>query len=266
VDADGRWLGCGRAHPRGARRDGPGRSAGLRDCVEPDLVVNAAAYTQVDAAEDEASWRGVNARGRRGWRRPAGVAEASLVRSPPTTCSMPARRPISAEDAPHPLGVMCAPSGKGRGGAPATGTAPDRNAPPGCTRLMGAISSNDCTLAREQETTSVVADQHGCPTLAADLAARLLDGAGDGDGAPERLGHLSLLHGGETSWWLRVGRSSPARLTARIVSGGWSDRNVRASTAGSPAGVLGARPAPGRGLWSDPRPLAGCASRCPYAK
>jgi dTDP-4-dehydrorhamnose reductase len=139
----------------------------------PDLVVNAAAYTAVDRAEDQPDLaHAVNATGA-GW-----LAEAAAARGVPfvhfsTDYVFDGAKgaPYVETDPPHPLGVY--------GASKAEGERLVLAANPRSVVLRTAwVCSPDganfvktmLRLAKEREEIRVVADQHGAPTFAADLA------------------------------------------------------------------------------------------------
>jgi dTDP-4-dehydrorhamnose reductase len=196
------WDVVGRTH---AELDVTDRAA-LQACVtatEPDLVVNAAAYTQVDAAETEGELaRQVNAEGPAWLAEACQEVEASLVQiSTDYVFDGRARRPYRPDDPPHPLGVY------GRTKWEGEEAVRQRLARHLIVRTSWVYASHGhnffrtiARLAREQETLRVVADQHGCPTLAADLARALLDGAAMAMTRPNGWGTYHFCNGGETSW------------------------------------------------------------------
>lgn len=168
-----------------------------------DLLINAAAYTAVDRAEEEpALARAINATGA-GW-----LAEAAAARGVPmihvsTDYVFDGTKgaPYAEDDAPNPLSVY--------GATKAEGERLVLAAHPRAAVIRTAwVCSPDGTnfvktmlrLARERAVLRVVADQHGAPTFAADLAAamlrmapRLLAGEGFGlfhlTGAPHTTWH-----------------------------------------------------------------------------
>jgi dTDP-4-dehydrorhamnose reductase len=143
----------------------------------PDLIINAAAYTAVDKAEDEAeqAFR-VNHDGARHLAEAAAAARAPLVHistdyvydgSKPT--------PYVESDAPHPIGVYGL--SKLAGEAAVVGATDDyvilRTSwvcgPDGTNFLKNMLR-----LAGERDEICVVDDQWGAPTFAADLAKAIV--------------------------------------------------------------------------------------------
>lgn len=172
----------------------------------PDLVVNAAAYTAVDRAEDQPELaRAVNATGA-GW-----LAEAAACQGAPflhfsTDYVFDGRKgaPYVEADAPNPLGAY--------GATKAEGERLVLAAHPRSVVIRTAwVCSPDganfvktmLRLAKEREELRVVADQHGAPSFAADLAdavARMaprLLAAQAGDAA---FGLFHLTGAPHTSW------------------------------------------------------------------
>jgi dTDP-4-dehydrorhamnose reductase len=171
--------------------------------VAPDLVFNAAAYTQVDAAEDnrELAWR-VNAEG------PAWLAEACAVRNVPLVhistdyvFDGESDRPWKPEDEPRPLGVYGETKWKGEQAVRAR--IPQHliirtswvYAPHGRNFFLTILR-----LARERDQLEVVADQWGSPTLAADLAAAMCEAAAMVRAQSNGWGTYHFCNGGETTW------------------------------------------------------------------
>lgn len=141
--------------------------------TRPDLVVNAAAYTAVDRAEDQPDLAyAVNRDGA------ARLAEAAAARGAPfihfsTDYVFDGRKgaPYTEGDAPSPLGVY--------GRSKEEGERAVLAANPRSVILRTAwVCSPDganfvktmLRLAAERDELRVVADQHGAPTFAADLA------------------------------------------------------------------------------------------------
>jgi dTDP-4-dehydrorhamnose reductase len=148
------------------------------DCADIDLVVNAAAYTAVDRAESEPET--VFAVNREG---PAHLAKRCRKRGIPlihvsTDYVFDGTKPgpYVEEDPVAPLGVY--------GESKAAGEAEVRKLLPEHIILRTAwlcgihghnFVKTMLRLGREKETLRVVADQSGCPTMAADLAEAVLD-------------------------------------------------------------------------------------------
>lgn len=142
--------------------------------VAPDLVVNAAAYTAVDRAEDEPGpARAVNAEGA-GW-----LAAAAAARGVPflhfsTDYVFDGLKgsPYVEDDPPNPLGVYGATKAEGERLVLA---ANPRSVVIRTAWVCSPHGSNFVKtmlrLAAEREELRVVADQHGAPTFAEDLAA-----------------------------------------------------------------------------------------------
>lgn len=141
--------------------------------ARPDLVVNAAAYTAVDRAEDDPALANAVNRDGVGWL----AAEAARIGAPLVHFSTDyvfdgcKGAPYTEADAPNPLGVYGRSKLEGEQAALAANprTAVLRTAwvcsPDGANFLKTMLR-----LAAEREEIRVVADQHGAPTFAADLA------------------------------------------------------------------------------------------------
>ena len=271
VDA-GRALGWDVVGRTRAELDVTDRAA-VQACVTatgPDLVVNAAAYTQVDAAETEGELaRQVDAEGPARLAEACRVAEASLVQlSTDYVFDGRARRPYRPEDRPHPLGVY--------GRTKWEGEEAVRQRLPRhlIVRTSWVYASHGhnffrtiARLAREQETLRVVADQHGCPTLAADLARALLDGAAIAMTRPNGWGTYHFCNGGATTGMLRVGDRRRARLAARHrVPEGGPDHHVRHPRPQPGRHTRCSTPAPGQRSSVRPRATGRRRFPMPYAK
>jgi dTDP-4-dehydrorhamnose reductase len=141
--------------------------------ARPELVVNAAAYTAVDRAEDDPALAYAVNRDGVGWL----AAEAARIGAPLVHFSTDyvfdglKGAPYTETDAPNPLGVYGRSKLEGEQAALAANprTAVLRTAwvcsPDGANFLKTMLR-----LAAEREEIRVVADQHGAPTFAADLA------------------------------------------------------------------------------------------------
>ncbi len=171
--------------------------------AEPALVINAAAYTAVDRAEEEpALARAVNATGA-GWLAAAAASRGAALIHLSTDYVFDGTKgaPYVETDAPNPLGVY--------GATKLEGERLVMAAHPGATILRtawvcSAEGSNFVRtmlrLARERAELRVVADQRGAPSFADDLAQamllmapRLVAGEGTGlfhlTGAPHTTWH-----------------------------------------------------------------------------
>jgi len=146
--------------------------------VSPDVVVNCAAWTDVDGAEgDEAGARGVNAAGAGNVARAAGQLGARVVQvSTDYVFDGTGERPYTEDDEPNPLGVYG--RTKLEGERLVVAAAPDhlivRTA-----WLYGHAGKNFVEkmieLAESGRPLSVVDDQLGAPTNARDLAGSIRD-------------------------------------------------------------------------------------------
>lgn len=193
------------------------RPESLRDTVaqvDPDVIVNAAAYTDVDGAEsDSARARQVNAIG------PSLLAELAAERgslmvhySTDYVFDGSARRPYTEEDAPAPLNVYGATKLEGELAVQRSGAAHVIVRTSWIYGLRGRnFLRTVLRLARERDQLRVVMDQIGSPTWSREVAhgtARMLEKAGRSanvDGgfewshAPSGVYHLAA--GGEGSWY-----------------------------------------------------------------
>ncbi|MDR0701496.1 MAG: dTDP-4-dehydrorhamnose reductase [Azoarcus sp.] len=185
--------------------DEPGLRATI-ESVAPDVIVNAAAYTDVDRAESEPelAYR-INAAA------PAVLAAEAAARgiwlvhySTDYVYDGSGSRPWREDDLPRPLSVY----GKSKLAGDEAILAS------GCPCLIlrtswvyaargGNFARTVLNLAAERETLSMVADQNGAPTgadLIADVTAHLLRGVTRGGNAPSG-GLHHLVAAGETSWY-----------------------------------------------------------------
>ncbi|WP_137191111.1 dTDP-4-dehydrorhamnose reductase [Stenotrophomonas rhizophila] len=180
--------------------DAPASLTALLDRVRPDVVVNAAAYTAVDRAEDDrdAAWRanaeapGVIAR----WCAAAGVPMVHY--STDYVFDGQGTRPYREEDATAPLGAY---GGSKLDGEQAIRAAGGRHL---IFRTAWVYASHSANFLRtmlrvgaERDVLRVVADQVGTPTpaaLIADVTTQALQHSGGLSGT----WHLTA--NGETSW------------------------------------------------------------------
>jgi dTDP-4-dehydrorhamnose reductase len=180
--------------------------AAAMEAAQPDLVVNAAAYTAVDRAEDQPGLaRAVNATGA-GWLAAAAAAHGAPFVHFSTDYVFDGLKgsPYTEADPTSPLGVYGATK---EAGERAVLAANPRSAVIRTAWVCSADGANFVKtmlrLAKEREEIRVVADQHGAPTFAADLAdavarmaARLLAApAGD-----EAFGIFHLSGAPHTTW------------------------------------------------------------------
>ncbi len=179
------------------------------DRLAPDIIVNPAAYTAVDNAEEERDLAmrvngeapGAMAR----WA--AGRGVPFLHFSTDYVFDGSGQRPWREDDSPRPLSTYGASKLAGENEIRAAG---------GCflivrTSWVYAASGNNflCTiarLARERKELRVVSDQSGAPTSAAQIASVIADIVGKGPGRLGRLferagGLVHLAASGETSWY-----------------------------------------------------------------
>lgn len=178
--------------------DGDAAHARLADEL-PDAIVNCAAYTDVDGAEDDLrAPMDVNAHGARN------VAEAAAVLGVPVVYVSTdyvfdgsKREPYVESDAPHPLSVY----GQSKlAGEQETARCADRHFIVRTQWLFGRSGRNFVetmlTLAADHGEVVVVRDQVGCPTWTGDLAegiVRLLD--------TRAYGIHHIAGGGSCSWF-----------------------------------------------------------------
>jgi dTDP-4-dehydrorhamnose reductase len=185
--------------------------AGLRKLLNesrPELIVNAAAYTAVDAAEKDAETaRLVNAEAPRIMAECARECNALMVHySTDYVFDGSAHAPYTEESPTHPLGVYGATKLAGEQAVAASGA--DH-----ITLRTAWLYSNHgknflntmLRLAAERSELRVVNDQIGCPTfsdLLAEATLQMLDGLyANGSIRKERCGLYHATCVGQTSWW-----------------------------------------------------------------
>lgn len=188
-------------------RDLKGLGALIRE-TRPALIVNAAAYTAVDAAETDAeSARLVNAEAPRVMGEAAAGLGALLVHySTDYVFDGAAGTPYTEESPTRPLGVYGATKLAGEQAVAASGADALMLRTAWLYSNRGKNFLNTMLrLAGEREELRVVDDQLGCPTysdLVAEATISMLDGLyANGAVRKERCGLYHVTCGGETSWW-----------------------------------------------------------------
>jgi dTDP-4-dehydrorhamnose reductase len=148
------------------------------DKMQPDLIVNTAAYTDVDGAEREPdACRAVNADGARDLAEAARQRGLALMHIS-TDCVFDGRSDHAYReiDGPSPLSVYGASK---LAGEEAVCQLVPRHLVIRVSWVFSRFGSSFpeamLRLARERDSVSVVSDQRGCPTHAEDLAAGLLE-------------------------------------------------------------------------------------------
>ena len=176
-------------------------AASAVSAVKPDVVVNCAAWTAVDAAEEnEAAALAVNGHG------PANLAAAcaslgAVLVHPSTDYVFPgdATVPYAEDAAPAPAGAYG--RTKLAGEQAVLAALPDAGYVVRTAWLYGAHGKNFVKtmlrLARRDVAPGVVADQYGQPTWTADVAAKIYDLVGAG--APAGIYHATS--SGQTTWF-----------------------------------------------------------------
>ena len=180
--------------------------AAALDAARPELVINAAAYTAVDRAEDQAELaRAVNATGA-GW-----LAEAAAARGAPfvhvsTDYVFDGLKgsPYVETDPVSPIGVYGVTKEEGERLVLA---AQPRSAVIRTAWVCSPDGANFVKtmlrLAKERDEIRVVADQHGAPTFAADLAdaaARMAPRLMEAKAGDEGYGIFHLSGAPHTTW------------------------------------------------------------------
>ena len=176
-------------------------AASAISAVKPDVVVNCAAWTAVDAAEEnEAEALAVNGHG------PANLAAAcaslgAVLVHPSTDYVFPgdATVPYAEDAAPAPAGAYG--RTKLAGEQAVLAALPDAGYVVRTAWLYGAHGKNFVKtmlrLARRDVAPGVVADQYGQPTWTADVAAKIYDLVGAA--APAGIYHATS--SGQTTWF-----------------------------------------------------------------
>jgi dTDP-4-dehydrorhamnose reductase len=185
----------------------PDALATVLDRLTPSIIVNAAAYTEVDKAEDEPALAiAVNAAAPGAMARWAAPRAVPLIHfSTDYVFDGGGDRPWREDDAPRPLSVYGASKRAGENEIAAAG---------GCSLILrtswvyGGHGKNFpraiAELAREREELRIVADQIGAPTSATLLADAVADIIGGGladlrQSCAQTAGLVHLTASGETS-------------------------------------------------------------------
>ena len=198
----------------------PDRAAAAVVASAPDLVVNAAAYTNVDLAESEPDLaRLINATG------PAAVAAAcAKIGAPLVSISTDyvfdgtKPGPYLEDDAVHPLGAY------GRSKAEGEALIREALAEHLILRTSWVFSPFGTNFVRtmmrlgdERAALRIVMDQRGCPTGAADLAGAVVSLCAAVAAGQRRFGTYHVANTGATSWY----------DMARAIFGGLAARGER---------------------------------------
>lgn len=177
----------------------------LAERFRPDLLVNAAAYTQVDRAEsDEGLCMAVNRDGPRYLAEYCRSARIPLLHvSTDFVFDGRKQAPYTENDPPAPLGVYARSKAEGE---EAVQTALDEHLILRTAWLYSVHGQNFVKtmlrLGTERTEIRVVDDQRGCPTCAADLAAAILVMADRmGGGGSVQWGIYHYCGNGVTSWY-----------------------------------------------------------------
>ena len=179
-------------------------AAAVRESVtesRPEVIVNGAAYTKVDAAEsDPDAAAAVNATGAGNLAQAAAAAGAWLVHVSTDYVFDGSKTtgPYVESDPTNPRSIYG--STKLLGERAIQIAAPDSHTIVRSSWLFGnhgpCFPATMLRLAKERDTLSVVSDQRGCPTFTPDLAQALLTVARE-----RVLGTLHVAGGGECSWF-----------------------------------------------------------------
>ncbi len=163
--------------------------------IQPDVIVNAAAYTGVDTAEDEEEQATlVNATAVGYLAAAADAVSAALIHVSTDYVFDGSKTGWYVEGDPlAPIGAY----GRSKAAGEAAALEANRSVVLRTAWVYGALGSNFVTtmlrLASERDVLGVVDDQHGCPTATADIATaivRLADAFAGGGTAPERVYHV----------------------------------------------------------------------------
>lgn len=222
--------------------DQPDTVAAAFAAARPDAVVNCAAWTAVDAAEDaEAAAFGANALGPALLARLCEAAGTPLLQvSTDYVFDGLKGAPYTEADAPNPLGAYGRTKLAGEWAALAGA---ERVAVIRTAWVFSAVGRNFVrtmlSAGAVRSELKVVADQIGNPTAAPDLAdaiAAVLARIRDGGWQPAHRGVFHAVGGGETSWHglaeaVFAGADGPRPRVLPIATADWPTRAVRPADA-----------------------------------
>ena len=163
--------------------------------INPTVIVNAAAYTGVDTAEDEEERATlVNATAVGHLAAAADAVSAALVHVSTDYVFDGSKTTWYVEDDPlTPIGAY----GRSKAAGETAALTAERSVVLRTAWVYGALGSNFVTtmlrLASERDVLGVVDDQYGCPTATADIAAaivRVCEAFAHGAAPPERIYHV----------------------------------------------------------------------------
>ena len=212
---------------------------------QPDVVVSAAAYTAVDKAESEPDLAfAINKRGAGAVARAARMLGVPLVHlSTDYVFDGSKPSPYTEEDEPHPTGVYGASKLAGeRAVAAETANSAILRTAWVYSPFGGNFVKTMLRLAGDREEVGVVADQHGNPTSALDIADGVLAVAANLLGSPDPAlrGIFHMTAAGDATW----ADFAEAIFAASAACGGSTARVKRIATADYPTAAR--RPANSR--------------------
>ena len=193
------------ARPDADLNNGASIDSAIRE-AKPDLVVNAAAYTAVDRAEDEPTVaHAINALGAEAVAAAAEAMGAPVIQfSTDYVFDGSKSTPYLETDATRPLGVYGATKLEGeRRVAAANPRHVILRTAWVCSPYGNNFVKTMLRLAANRPELTVVDDQHGSPTFAADLAhvvVRLTPRLVSGEAPPETWGVFHATSAGKTTW------------------------------------------------------------------
>jgi dTDP-4-dehydrorhamnose reductase len=165
--------------------------------IEPDVVIHVAAYTAVDACENERDRAfAVNALGTRNVQEAARLIGAHVVYlSTDYVFDGTSPRPYLEWDTPNPLSVYGRSKLGGEAECEASSTIVRTSWV--CGRIGSNMAKTVLKLAASSDgPLRFVDDQHGCPTIASELASMVCDLA-----LARRPGIFHVTNQGETTWY-----------------------------------------------------------------